>query len=128
MARGRVVSVPAGPLIRVEGQSVALLCSVTDYEGPSEQDFDWMVLSGDTDANAVHIISTFDTSFTDVSLKERVASGDILIQRLADSKVELRIKEVKVMDSATYRCKTPSTDTQVVGNYEADVQLKGKVN
>ncbi|XP_048091660.1 prostaglandin F2 receptor negative regulator-like [Alosa alosa] len=124
VAWGREVTVPAGPLLRVEGQSVALPCSVTNYEGPREQDFDWMVVRGDTDMDTVQIISTFDASFTDVSLRERVASGDILIKRLADNKVELGIKEVKVTDSATYRCKTPSTDTQIVGNYAADVELR----
>ncbi|XP_076159685.1 prostaglandin F2 receptor negative regulator isoform X2 [Alosa pseudoharengus] len=124
VAWGREVTVPAGPLLRVEGQSVALTCSVTNYEGPPEQDFDWMVVRGDGDTDTVHIISTFDASFTDVSLRERVASGDILIKRLADNKVELGIKEVKVTDSATYRCKTPSTDTQIVGNYAADVELR----
>ncbi|XP_062384308.1 prostaglandin F2 receptor negative regulator [Sardina pilchardus] len=123
---GREVTVPAGPLLRVEGQSVALPCSVANYEGPSEQDFDWMLVKGDaaTALDTVQIISTFDTSFTDVSLRERVASGDILIKRLADNKVELKIKEVKVSDSATYRCKTPSTDTLIVGNYQADVELR----
>ncbi|XP_041937089.1 prostaglandin F2 receptor negative regulator isoform X2 [Alosa sapidissima] len=124
VAWGREVTVPAGPLLRVEGQSVALPCSVTNYEGPREQDFDWMVVRGGTDMDTVQIISTFDASFTDVSLRERVASGDILIKRLADNKVELGIKEVKVTDSATYRCKTPSTDTQIVGNYAADVELR----
>lgn len=71
-----MVTVPAGPLIRVEGQSVAIPCSVTDYEGPNEQDFDWLIVR---DPDPVQIISTFDTSFTDVSLKERVANEDIRI-------------------------------------------------
>lgn len=32
-----MVTVPPGPLIRVEGQPVSIRCDVTDYSGPREQ-------------------------------------------------------------------------------------------
>ncbi|XP_024121241.1 prostaglandin F2 receptor negative regulator isoform X2 [Oryzias melastigma] len=71
----------------------------------------------------VNIISTFETDFTESSLRSRVASGDIALQRLQDNAVELRIKAVKPQDSGTYQCRTPSTDMVATGNYEAQVKL-----
>ncbi|KAL2088018.1 hypothetical protein ACEWY4_016846 [Coilia grayii] len=121
VSQGRLVMTPQGPLLRVEGQPVALPCSVTDYEGPSEQDFDWLVVD---DTNPIQVISTFDALYTNSGLKERVANGDIRIERLGDNKVELRIREIKMADSGVYRCTTPSTDTQVVGDYFADVKVR----
>uniref|UniRef100_A0AAY4DXE8 Ig-like domain-containing protein n=1 Tax=Denticeps clupeoides TaxID=299321 RepID=A0AAY4DXE8_9TELE len=121
VCQGRLVSVPAGPLTRVKGQSVSISCTVTDYEGPREQDFDWLALA---DPEPVQVISTFDSSFSDASFRQRVASGDISIERLADNKVELTIKAAAVTDNGVYRCRTPSTDKSVTGNYEADVQLR----
>ncbi|KAM6945357.1 prostaglandin F2 receptor negative regulator [Aplochiton taeniatus] len=117
----RRVSVSPGPLIRVAGQPIALHCEVADYEGPREQDFDWTVQKAG--AGPLDLISTFDPTFSDESLKGRVASGDLSVARLTDSTVELRIKTVMSSDSAVYNCKTPSTDSAVRGNYEAQVQL-----
>uniref|UniRef100_A0A3B4EC77 Ig-like domain-containing protein n=1 Tax=Pygocentrus nattereri TaxID=42514 RepID=A0A3B4EC77_PYGNA len=116
----RKVSVPPGPLVRVEGQTLSLRCEVSDYEGPPEQDFDWKATRG---SETINVISTFDSSFPDQSLKDRVISEDIRVQRLGDSTVELRIRESKVTDSATYTCSTPSTDSVISGNYHANVQL-----
>lgn len=114
---------PAGPLVRVEGQSVSIRCDVSDYEGPPEQDFEWsLVLSQQP---VVPLISTFDQTFTDQSMMDRVKSGDISIKKLADDAAELTIRKVRASDSATYRCSTPSTDSSFKGNYYADVELKG---
>ncbi|XP_072513152.1 prostaglandin F2 receptor negative regulator isoform X2 [Salminus brasiliensis] len=118
---GRKVSVPSGPLVRVEGLALSLRCEVSDYEGPLEQDFEWKAARG---SDTINVISTFDTSFPDESLKDRVLNKDISVQRLGDTTVELRIKEAKVMDSATYTCSTPSTDSVIRGNYDAKVQIK----
>lgn len=113
---------PTGPLVRVEGQSVSIRCDVSYYEGPPEQDFEWsLVLSEGT----VQLVSTFDQSFTDQSMMDRVRSGDISIKKLADDAAELTISKVRASDSATYQCSTPSTDSSVNGNYYADVELKG---
>ncbi|KAG9262145.1 prostaglandin F2 receptor negative regulator-like [Astyanax mexicanus] len=118
---GRKVSVPEGPLVRVEGQELSLRCEVSDYEGPQEQDFEWKAAHG---SDSISVISTFDSSFSDPSLTERVLSKDVSLHRLGDSTVELRIKEARVTDSATYTCSTPSTDSTISGNYDASVQLK----
>ncbi|KAK3568756.1 hypothetical protein QTP86_016276 [Hemibagrus guttatus] len=122
LCEGRVVKVAAGPLVRVEGQSVSIRCDVSDYEGPPEQDFEWNLIT-DSDSS-VALISTFDQTYTAPSMKDRVNSGDISVKKLADDAVELTIKKVRASDSTIYRCSTPSTDSFVEGNYFADVELK----
>ncbi|KAL2081059.1 hypothetical protein ACEWY4_022912 [Coilia grayii] len=122
LCEGRVVKVPDGPLVRVEGQDVAIRCDVSNYEGPRDQDFEWMMVQA---GNKYQIVSTFDSRFPDATLfRDRVSSGDISIKKLTDSSAELRIKKVRATDSATYQCSTPSTDTVLSGNYEADVELR----
>lgn len=118
----RVVTVSPGPLIRVEGQPVSIRCDVNDYSGPREQDFEWM-MSREGNAQRTKIISTFDASYSHPSLSKRVASGDISVVRLEDNEVELKIAEVKALDAGFYWCQTPSTDSVISGNYEAQVQL-----
>ncbi len=117
------MTVSRGPLLRVEGQPLSIRCDVSEYEGLREQDFEWTVTRG---TETITVISTFDDRFTDRSLQDRIRSGDISVSRLADNAVELRIQEPRVRDSATYRCSTPSTDSVISGNYDADVQLQGQ--
>ncbi|XP_069376597.1 prostaglandin F2 receptor negative regulator [Paralichthys olivaceus] len=118
----RVVTVSPGPLIRVEGQPVSIRCDVNEYSGPREQDFEW-VMSREPSATQLKIISTFDASYSHSTLSKRVASGDISVVRLRDNEVELKIAEVKALDAGFYWCQTPSTDSVISGNYEAQVQL-----
>ncbi|XP_033836581.1 prostaglandin F2 receptor negative regulator [Periophthalmus magnuspinnatus] len=118
----RIVSVPPGPLIRVEGQPISIRCDVNDYGGPDEQDFEW-VMKRTQNGPQIKIISTFDTSYSHPSLTRRVASGEISMNRLKDNEVELKISDVKQTDSGFYNCQTPSTDSEIKGNYEAQVEL-----
>ncbi|KAJ4924138.1 hypothetical protein JOQ06_000378 [Pogonophryne albipinna] len=118
----RVVTVSPGPLIRVEGQQVSIRCDVAEYSGPREQDFEWMMIRKAI-GTRIKIISTFDAGYSHTSLSDRVASGDISVVRLHDSQVELKIAEVKMTDAGFYWCQTPSTDSVISGNYEAQVQL-----
>ncbi|MBN3308236.1 FPRP regulator, partial [Amia calva] len=117
---GRIVTVPEGPLIRVEGQDISIPCEVNDYEGPREQDFEWKVMKG---GNEVQIISTFDSSYSDSSYAARVRNKDITVDRTGDNTVVLKIKRVTSDDSAFYSCITPSTDSSVKGNYDASIQV-----
>lgn len=89
------------------------------------QDFEW-TMSKDSGKPDIKIISTFDASYSHPSLSKRVASGDISVVRLHDNEVELKIAEVKALDAGFYWCQTPSTDSVIGGNYEAQVQLTGK--
>ncbi|KAG7234441.1 hypothetical protein INR49_004775 [Caranx melampygus] len=118
----RVVTVSPGPLIRVEGQPVSIRCDVREYSGPREQDFEWMT-SREASGTRTKIISTFDSGYSHSSVSKRVASGDISVVRLKDNEVELKIAEVKSQDAGLYWCQTPSTDSVISGNYEAQVQL-----
>uniref|UniRef100_A0A8C4IYC4 Ig-like domain-containing protein n=2 Tax=Dicentrarchus labrax TaxID=13489 RepID=A0A8C4IYC4_DICLA len=118
----RVVMVSPGPLIRVQDQPVSIRCDVKEYMGPREQDFEWQ-MSRDQSSKPTKIISTFDASYSDASLSKRVASGDISVLRLQDNEVELKIAEVKETDAGFYLCSTPSTDSVISGNYDAQVQL-----
>ncbi|XP_028276559.1 immunoglobulin superfamily member 8-like [Parambassis ranga] len=118
----RVVTVSPGPLIRVEGQPVSIRCDVIEYGGPREQDFEWM-MSREPTGQKIKIISTFDAGYSHPSLSKRVASGDISVVHLQDNEAELKIAEVKPMDAGFYWCQTPSTDSVISGNYEAQVQL-----
>lgn len=119
--QGRVVKVPKGPLVRVQGQGASIRCTVSSYQGPREQDFEWKVMR---DNGEIQLVSTFDLSYSDRSLQDRVDSGDISMERLGDDSVELRIRSLRASDSAIYRCSTPSTDSVISGNYVADVRLK----
>ncbi|XP_034073231.1 prostaglandin F2 receptor negative regulator [Gymnodraco acuticeps] len=118
----RVVTVSPGPLIRVEGQPVSIRCDVAEYSGPREQDFEWMMIRKAI-GTRIKIISTFDAGYSHTSLSNRVASGDISVVRIFDNQVELKIAEVKMTDAGFYWCQTPSTDSVISGNYEAQVQL-----
>lgn len=124
VSESRVVKVPVSPLVHVEGQAVSIRCNVSDYQGPRDQDFEWsMVLTRD---KLLQLVSTFDANFVDATMRDRVHSGDISYTRLGDDSVELRFKKVRATDSGVYRCSTPSTDSVISGNYEADVELKGE--
>ena len=114
--------VSQGPLVRVEGQAVALSCSVQDYEGPTEQDFEWVLLRGD---QWLTVISTFDLNYADQSLQDRVDSGDITVERQGPASVKLVIGRLTPADSTSFRCSTPSTDSVIKGNYKDETRLIG---
>lgn len=82
-------------------------------------------MSREANGQRMKIISTFDASYSHSSLSKRVASGDISVLRLQDNVVELKIGEAKSQDAGFYWCQTPSTDSVISGNYEAQVQLIG---
>ncbi|MEE6526633.1 hypothetical protein FKM82_027376, partial [Ascaphus truei] len=118
----RTVRVPKGPILRVVGTEVTLPCNVSDYEGPSEQNFEWVFsLAG---GSPLGVISSWDSTFTDPSYAGRVKAGGIQLQRLGNSIVRLRIRELRASDEGHYTCSTPSTDATFSGNYEDRVQLR----
>ncbi|XP_068127114.1 prostaglandin F2 receptor negative regulator [Hyperolius riggenbachi] len=119
---GRIVRVPSSPLLRVEGTDIAIPCNVTNYEGPPEQNFDWMYSSGA--GPGLELVSTWDDGFTKPVFLDRVKAGEISLQRVSNDEVLLLIKQLKPSDEGNYTCSTPSTDATFSGNYEAHVQLK----
>ncbi|KAM5125546.1 prostaglandin F2 receptor negative regulator, partial [Mantella aurantiaca] len=118
----RVVRVPAGPLLRVEGTDISVSCNVSDYEGPREQNFEW-TFSPDS-GSSLGVLSTWDDTFTDAKLSGRVRAGGIELQRTGNSEVLLRIRQLSASDEGSYTCSTPSTDATVSGNYQDHVLLK----
>lgn len=118
---GRVVKVPSGPLYRVLGRAVDIPCSVSEYQGPDEQNFDWTVHRENRD---FRISSTWDPDFLDVEYKERVNGGKIIVKRLSNNSTQLHFTSVGFEDEGKYTCETPSTDENSEGNYKAQVDLK----
>lgn len=123
LCRGRVVRVPAGSLVRVAGTELVIPCNVSDYDGPSEQNFDWSFSS--SGGSFVELASTWEVGFGAQLYRERLQRGEILLRRTANDAVELHIKDVQPSDQGHYKCSTPSTDATVQGNYEDTVQVKG---
>lgn len=120
-----MVRVPAGSLVRVVGTELVIPCNVSDYDGPSEQNFDWSFSS--SGSSFVELASTWEVGFPAQLYRERLQRGDILLRRTANDAVELHIKNVQPSDQGHYKCSTPSTDATVQGNYEDTVQVKGTV-
>ncbi|XP_060090442.1 prostaglandin F2 receptor negative regulator-like isoform X2 [Heteronotia binoei] len=122
---GRIVKVPAGPLVRVEGTEVRIPCNVTQYDGPSEQNFDWEFSRNPSqDSKFVNVVSTWDPSFMSQEYRDRVTRGDIMLRRNSNNAVELVIGSIRPTDQGVYRCTTPSTDSVFHGNYNAAVEVK----
>uniref|UniRef100_A0A8C8RB28 Prostaglandin F2 receptor inhibitor n=1 Tax=Pelusios castaneus TaxID=367368 RepID=A0A8C8RB28_9SAUR len=119
--KGRIVRVPKSPLIRVEGTETVIPCHVSDYDGPSEQNFDWEFSQG---TDFVRLVSTWDSTFTSQQYQERVNNGEIMLRRSSNDAVELLIRSIQPIDQGEYKCITPSTDATVQGNYDATVQVK----
>lgn len=115
--------VPAGSLVRVVGTELVIPCNVSDYDGPSEQNFDWSFSS--SGSSYVELASTWEVGFPAQLYRERLQRGEILLRRTANDAVELHIKNVQASDQGRYKCSTPSTDATVQGNYEDTVQVKG---
>ncbi|XP_058158967.1 prostaglandin F2 receptor negative regulator [Dasypus novemcinctus] len=123
LCRGRVVRVPAGSLVRVAGTELVIPCNVSDYDGPSEQNFDWSFAAA-AGGGFVALASTWEAGFAAQLYQGRLQRGEILLSRTTNDAVELHIKNVQPSDQGLYRCSTPSTDATVQGNYEATVQVE----
>ncbi|XP_067849042.1 prostaglandin F2 receptor negative regulator-like [Heptranchias perlo] len=121
LSSGRIVKVPSGPLYRVVGTPVSIPCNVSDYQGPSEQNFDWSVSHA---GQRRKIVSTLEPEFSDAEYKEKIQKKEISVVRLSDSSVELHFKSAQLDDDGDYQCQTPSTDENSSGNYDANVILK----
>ncbi|XP_072369884.1 prostaglandin F2 receptor negative regulator-like isoform X1 [Scyliorhinus torazame] len=120
LSSGRVVKVPAGDLYRVVGTPVSIPCNVSEYQGPAEQNFDWIVLNG----GAKNLVSTLEPEFSDAEYKDKILKKAIWVERLSDNSVELRFKSVQFEDAGKYECQTPSTDENSSGNYKDSVTLR----
>lgn len=120
----RDVTVPAGPLYRVAGFPVSLPCTVSGYEGPRTQDFEWFLYRDDAGDRQMGVVSTRDKGFPYAPFMPRVKNGEVRVERDSGDKVRLVIQRLRDQDQGKYECYTPSTDTTYQGNYSAKVTVK----
>ncbi|CAJ1050414.1 immunoglobulin superfamily member 8 [Xyrichtys novacula] len=120
----RDVTVPIGTLYRVAGFPVSLPCSVSGYEGPRTQDFEWYLYRDDAAGRQMGVVSTRDKGFPYAPFMPRVKNGEVRVERDSGDKVRLVIQRLRAEDQGKYECYTPSTDVTYQGNYSATVAVK----
>lgn len=121
----RDVTVPVGPLYRVAGFPLSLPCSVSGYEGPRTQDFEWFLYRDDSLGRQMGVVSTRDKGFPYAPFQPRVKNGEVRVERDSGDKVRLVVQRLRSEDQGRYECYTPSTDSTYQGNYSAIVTVKG---
>ncbi|KAM5294871.1 immunoglobulin superfamily member 2 [Glossophaga mutica] len=119
----RQVTVQKGPLFRAEGYPISIGCTVTGYQGPSEQHFQWSVYLPTAPDQEIQIISTKDATFSYAKYAGRVQSGEIYVERVQGNSVLLHISKLQAKDSGEYECHTPNTDQKYYGSYSAKTTL-----
>ncbi|XP_052415733.1 immunoglobulin superfamily member 8 [Carassius gibelio] len=120
----REVTLPAGPLYRVAGFSLSLPCTVSGYEGPRTQDFEWYLYRDDAGGRQIGVVSTRDAGFPYAPFQGRVEVGEVRVERDSGDKARLIIQRLHSDDQGRYECYTPSTDTRFLGNYSSSVVVK----
>ncbi|XP_067229795.1 immunoglobulin superfamily member 8 [Chanodichthys erythropterus] len=120
----REVTLPAGPLYRVAGFSLSLPCTVSGYEGPRSQDFEWFQYREDAGTQHIGVVSTRDTGFPFAPFQGRVQAGEVRVERDSGDKARLVIQRLRPDDQGRYECYTPSTDSRFLGNYSSSVVVK----
>ncbi|KAI1899974.1 hypothetical protein AGOR_G00067450 [Albula goreensis] len=120
----REVSLPSGPLYRVAGFPLSLPCSVSGYEGPRTQDFEWFLYREDAGGRQIGVISTRDRGFPYAPFQSRVRLGEVRVERDSGDRARLVVQRLRAEDQGRYECYTPSTDTRYQGNYSASVIVK----
>lgn len=113
LCHGCVVRVPTGSLVLVVGTKLVIPCHVSDYNDPSEQNFDWSFLS--LGISFVELASTWEVGFPDQLYQEHLQGDEILLRTASDA-MKLHIKKVQPLDQGYYKCSIPNTDTTVQGN------------
>ncbi|XP_022062297.1 immunoglobulin superfamily member 8 [Acanthochromis polyacanthus] len=120
----RDVTLPTGPLFRVAGFPLSLPCSVSGYEGPRTQDFEWFLYRDDAGGRQMGVVSTRDKGFPYAPFQARVRNGEVRVERDSGDKVRLMIQRLRAEDQGKYECYTPSTDSTYQGNYSETVIVK----
>ena len=75
----REVTLPTGPLYRVAGFPLSLPCTVSGYEGPRTQDFEWFLYKEGAGALQIGVVSTRDQGFPYTPFQGRVRSGEVRV-------------------------------------------------
>lgn len=109
------------------GFPLSLPCSVSGYEGPRKQEFEWFLYRDDANGRQIGVVSTRDEGFPYAPFLPRVKNGEVRVERDLDNKVRLVIQRLRAEDQGNYECYTPSTDSTYQGNYSAKVPVRGKI-
>uniref|UniRef100_UPI0037E95AE3 immunoglobulin superfamily member 8 n=1 Tax=Semicossyphus pulcher TaxID=241346 RepID=UPI0037E95AE3 len=120
----RDVTLPIGTLYRVAGFPISLPCTVSGYEGPRTQEFEWFLYREDAAGRQMGVISTRDKGFPYAPFQPRVRNGEVRVERDSGDKVRLVIQRLRAEDQGKYECYTPSTDSTYQGNYSGSVSVK----
>ncbi|GAA6228023.1 immunoglobulin superfamily member 8 [Lates japonicus] len=120
----RDVTLPAGPLYRVAGFPLSLPCTVSGYEGPRTQEFEWFLYRDNAGGRQMGVVSTRDKGFPYAPFQARVKNGEVRVERDSGDKVRLVIQRLRAEDQGKYECYTPSTDSTYQGNYSGTVTVK----
>lgn len=119
----RQVAVQEGPLYRTEGSHITIWCNVSNYQGPSEQNFQWSIYLPSAPEREVQIVSTMDSSFPYAIYTQRVRGGKIYVERIQGNSALLHITDLQARDAGEYECHTPNTDERYFGSYSAKMNL-----
>ncbi|XP_070706159.1 immunoglobulin superfamily member 8 [Pempheris klunzingeri] len=120
----REVTLPPGTLYRVAGFPLSLPCSVSGYEGPRTQEFEWFLYRDDAAGRQMGVVSTRDKGFPYAPFQARVRNGEVRVERDSGDKVRLVIQRLRAEDQGKYECYTPSTDSSYQGSYSGTVPVK----
>ncbi|XP_058016293.1 immunoglobulin superfamily member 8 isoform X2 [Ahaetulla prasina] len=124
LSGARKVHLPPGPLYRVEGTTLAIPCNVSEFEGPSLQQFEWFLYRPSAPDISIGMVSTRDPNFPYAVFGARVQAGNISILRNRGDVVELRVRAIRMEDAGVYECYTPTTDSKYQGTYSAKVEVR----
>ncbi|XP_039174476.1 immunoglobulin superfamily member 8 isoform X1 [Crotalus tigris] len=124
LSGARKVQLPPGPLYRVEGATLAIPCNVSEFEGPSLQQFEWFLYRPSAPDISIGMVSTRDPNFPYAVFGARVQAGNISILRVRGDAVELRVRTIRMEDTGVYECYTPTTDSKYQGTYSAKVEVR----
>lgn len=125
LSGARRVHLPPGPLYRVEGTTLTIPCNVSEYEGPSLQQFEWFLYRPSAPDISIGMVSTREPTFPYAIFAPRVQAGNVSILRVRGDAVELRVRAVQMEDAGVYECYTPTTDSRYQGTYSAKVEVRG---
>ncbi|XP_017560707.1 immunoglobulin superfamily member 8 [Pygocentrus nattereri] len=120
----REVTLPTGPLYRVAGFPLSLPCTVSGFEGPRTQDFEWFLYKEGAGSLQIGVVSTRDQGFPYTPFQGRVRSGEVRVERDSGDQARLVIQRLRPDDQGRYECYTPSTDSRYQGSYSASVVVK----
>ncbi|XP_048476811.1 immunoglobulin superfamily member 8 isoform X2 [Rhincodon typus] len=120
----RIVKVPKGPLYRVEGTHISILCNVTNSQGAGRFDFWWSFVRMLDTSTPVAMVSTLEAEYTDATYEPRVKAKEIYIERQSLRWARLHITHLRRDDEGLYECRVDNGAKTWHPSQRATVELK----